>query len=1772
MLVRPSRILAIVFLSALAFLFILLSSGSAVSPMTAAPVMQLDPPDPPPDDIDIEPPADPPPPREWVMLEVEVVTPQEVNAGLRSKVNVVAKVHNRGNIAAQDVVVTLDGVAAFEAPEERIDEIKPGKHKNVNLKVELFGRFADPHTFAVRAEAANSVIPVYDYLRMTFAPLDGSRYFDDDSNIVLKAERLPRNRYRTFRGDLLRFELMPGRKENDALEIDVSGLLDQGKRDEGELALFYRSSNERKVEIPLTFEKASAKVAINLPGPGEYSLRYRDDASTRGEENAREAATATGGAEDELPTGWVPTFQSPTIADFSGSVSYEYPMVVHPGPNGLQPPLSLVYNSGQSNGTMGNGQGDPVGFGWSLTSRIDIVQSLFADRDERNRDCPGDNACLKLVDKDLVQSTENFYNQYTLNFQGHSYELIHKNGLDSNGQRGRYYAAGNAGMYIELCKSYLVDSTIHWSDSCKKHKEDGDDPQHSDQISRVFWIIKTADNTTYRLGYTPNSEQEISDGHAFGGDLNNQEMKVDNTALKWRVDTAIDYFGNKMAYVYDEDHFNGPGGEPDNDEVADSDLAGWDDIYVPASYLLHIYYDKYGVDEDGNDLFRYEVRFNYERIPPETYNQGAINDELSWQTRFLESIEVRKGTSILREYYLYHQWEKYGTGSAYEKQKERCSGFDYDQDNDGDTDYVPDKTNLLTAITENVIVNNKPKSRICAPNDNESHCAQNPDRVFEYSFWETGEINQVGVRDHLIFCSPYMQSFETLYGPADPNVPTVSYDFNNKVVYPDSAYRDDDDFDSRQYTDLYYHTVKKQTVYSGSDNDAPPMVTEYQYGNANFEGVSNALQGFTSVTSYEGGPPSGGWQRKAVMNFWAEPYFENDSTLTGKSKDLSIHDASKELLKEETSWIMLHYSASGANGVNPNSRHPVVSVQKSTDKRGGGSALTRIGYKYDIYGNRTKVQEFDEDADPGEELYRTLETLYVYNTDTDEENDYWLVNLPWRETMWVGDAGGPEAEIVWRNRYRYDDSDCSDPDKKPTKGRLLFLDQYEKSSLNGANADPNRNGGPNYDCGAKWLTTNYYYGNYVHGGQNMGEIWQLTRVLDPGGIQQDTKWLDRTRKAKTIDYARRNSSSPVVELHTSFAYSDAYSPWLVTQVTGVNGAKQAFEYDPFGRLITVKSPNPLTGAANHVTRQIAYHDTGNPLHIDVLTPDPNGGHMRERTFYDAIGRPLQNRLWDISDNFKQSITDIQYDSLGRTQCEMLAIGGTAPDFSPGLNCFNYGHITTYYDALDDVIRVTEPNGQYTRYVYGNRQKKVVDANNNATVYLYDALGRLSGTWEPPTGDHSAHTTTYEYDLADNLTKVLGANNATTTMTYNNLGQKVSMADADMGEWSYAYDDSGNMVRQTDAKGQRICFYYDSGGRLISKRHDGFGSGKCPASFGGTNLGSYVYYASGTGKGQVQKITYWYADRYNDNFVYDYRGRVTRQTREINDVTFTKDMTYDNLDRPQTVSYPNGEVITITYDGRFADKLESTVDGVTAPVVAGLVYNQRHQQTAIYRPGNVPNTSFIYHNETQNFRLKRIQQRNWQDKWPDFEYQYDAVGNITSKKMATENQVETDTFTYDARDRLKTAKNSNGPQPYDYTYTYGSGGNIAWRYDNNGPDDRQYLYYDDQEHHKHALKEIKVGGQRIAYFTYDNNGNMLSRQVNGVTYTQVWNRANQLQEVTVNGQETNFRYDADGQRVYTLLPDGRKIYTPWPSASYRKLVSCPLTVTSCSWLARFQTCV
>jgi hypothetical protein len=140
------------------------------------------------------------------------------------------------------------------------------------------------------------------------------------------------------------------------------------------------------------------------------------------------------------------------------------------------------------------------------------------------------------------------------------------------------------------------------------------------------------------------------------------------------------------------------------------------------------------------------------------------------------------------------------------------------------------------------------------------------------------------------------------------------------------------------------------------------------------------------------------------------------------------------------------------------------------------------------------------------------------------------------------------------------------------------------------------------------------------------------------------------------------------------------------------------------------------------------------------------------------------------------------------------------------------------------------------------------------------------------------------------------------------------------------------------------------------------------------------------------------------------------------------------------------------------------------------------------------------------------------------YAYDSVGNITS--IADSINSQTQSFDYDALDRLTSASANGEPGQgaYDETYQYDPAtGNLV---DKNG---LVLDYPEPNEAHPHA---VTSAGSNT--YSYDQNGNQTTRVIGGQTVTLGYDAENRMVSVSGTNLAANFTYNGDGQRVKSVV--------------------------------------
>jgi len=218
----------------------------------------------------------------------------------------------------------------------------------------------------------------------------------------------------------------------------------------------------------------------------------------------------------------------------------------------------------------------------------------------------------------------------------------------------------------------------------------------------------------------------------------------------------------------------------------------------------------------------------------------------------------------------------------------------------------------------------------------------------------------------------------------------------------------------------------------------------------------------------------------------------------------------------------------------------------------------------------------------------------------------------------------------------------------------------------------------------------------------------------------------------------------------------------------------------------------------------------------------------------------------------------------------------------------------------------------------------------------------------------------------------------------------------------------------------------------------------------------------------------------DAYKYDRRGNILGERHNVAGVSKEFVYTYDSMNRVKTIKYPDGEIVTNTYGN--GGNL-NTVGG-NSSYVTNLNYNEFNKvKDLTYGNGAVNyydyyDTGSEYDNSAgtyYSYRLRRIYTNPLSI--CNIQYRYDKAGNVKNK-IDSNNSGYTESYGYDALNRLTSANGYYGNNSYDYNRI----GNIKAK---DGVD----YYYDSPR--PHAVTSTSDGTTTKTYL-YDENGNMKSK--------------------------------------------------------------------------------
>jgi len=632
--------------------------------------------------------------------------------------------------------------------------------------------------------------------------------------------------------------------------------------------------------------------------------------------------------------------------------------------------------------------------------------------------------------------------------------------------------------------------------------------------------------------------------------------------------------------------------------------------------------------------------------------------------------------------------------------------------------------------------------------------------------------------------------------------------------------------------------------------------------------------------------------------------------------------------------------------------------------------------------------------------------------------------------------------------------------------------------------------GPKFTLRRDSVLTNSRGDTTTYDSIDVGGKWQTISEVGPGC----STCTDRSTVYTTYDASGNVLTKTDAAGHvTTYAYDASNNVTSVSaQLDANTTATTSYTYNSFGEVLTVTDP------LGHVTTNV-YDAKGNLTSVTSPAPDGSTAASVTQFAYDSKGE-----LTSITDPLNH-VTTMTYSTAG-----LIA---TITDAQSNVTGYQYDsrgnrtrvtdaltHQTNFaYDSMSRLTTITYPDSTTSTFAYDSRGRRTsaTDQNNKTTTYAYDDADRLTSAT-----DAASHVTTYAYDTENNLNSITDASSHSTYFTYDAFGRVTQTNFPSTLSENYVYDAIGNLTSKTDRKNQTINYVYDALNRLT---HKGY-----PDSTGV----DYVYDLVGKIQ-QVNDPTGTYA------FAYDNMGRLLGTTTSYSFLTgrnFTNAYTYDAASNRTGFTDPENGSTTYTYD---------TLNRLTtlAPPSAfstgsfGFSYDALSRRTQMTRPNSVA-TNYTYDNLS---RLLSVLHQLSGSTIDGASYTLDSAGNRTAK--TDQRAAVTSNYAYDAIYQLTQVTQATNTTE---SYTYDPVGNRAASLGVSS-------YTTNASNELTAIPGVT--------YTYDSNGNTLTKVVGSNTTSYSWDFENRMSSVTLpgTGGTVSFKYDPFGRRIEKISPTATSIF-------------------------------
>ena len=397
----------------------------------------------------------------------------------------------------------------------------------------------------------------------------------------------------------------------------------------------------------------------------------------------------------------------------------------------------------------------------------------------------------------------------------------------------------------------------------------------------------------------------------------------------------------------------------------------------------------------------------------------------------------------------------------------------------------------------------------------------------------------------------------------------------------------------------------------------------------------------------------------------------------------------------------------------------------------------------------------------------------------------------------------------------------------------------------------------------------------------------------------------------------------------------------------------SYEYD--GNFNVTKISNAL----GHEVNVSNFDASGRPL----STTDANG--VVTTMSYDTMGRLLSQTRGDRTSNYEYDaaallqkitlpdgrISSFDYDDAGRlikttsTTGEILELVlDNAGNRLQEIMKDSAGNVTNQsqkeFDDLSRLVATIETiNGvgaeSVFQYDLNGNLKTVIDAKNQSSTYIYDALLRVVEFTDAKSG-----ATSTSFNPLGQVSSVTAPNSAQTQFSYNAFGDVVQEISPDRGTTAYTYDEAGNLSTRTDARGITASYSYDVLNRLVTIDYPG--DDEDVTYTYDVNPDSVI--PCDFGQGKLCRVE---DESGVTHFSYDQFGNVVQRVHQELGVDYSHSFAYNKANRMTSLETTGNRTIAYSYDSeqRIA-AIDVDIDDEVTNVVSNLAYRPDGQEADV----------------------------------------------------------------------------------------------------------------------------------------------------------------------------------------------------------------------------------